>query len=117
MNEYKIALLSSDGVGPELVDSAREVLSAVERRSSGFHLEFKEYPFGKKVYDQLTKVSDSLHCWINELLAQSRTASAITETVSSVKGGPYIYSALDMLFNAMPIGRFPAIDQSRKPDP
>jgi len=51
-NEYEIALLSGDGVGPELVESARQVLSAVEKRSNSFHFEFKEYLFGEKASEK-----------------------------------------------------------------
>ena len=36
---YRIALYPGDGIGPEVVDAARSVLDAAEKRLGGFHLE------------------------------------------------------------------------------
>lgn len=49
--EHDVALLSGDGVGPELIESARRVLDEAARKSGSFRLSFHEYPFGRKAFD------------------------------------------------------------------
>jgi tartrate dehydrogenase/decarboxylase/D-malate dehydrogenase len=49
-NVYRIALYPGDGIGPEVVDATRVVLDAVERRDSGFHLEYQRFDWGMAYY-------------------------------------------------------------------
>ena len=50
MKEYRIALASGDGVGPEVTAAARRVLEAAGE-AFGFGLMFEECPVGKAAYD------------------------------------------------------------------
>src|SRR4051812_47251091 len=51
MQTYKIAVLSGDGIGPEVMTEARRVLAAVEAKF-GFRLEFTEARVGGIAIDQ-----------------------------------------------------------------
>lgn len=48
--KYKIAILKGDGIGPEVVGSARAVLSAAAERSS-LSIEFLDLPIGLEAYN------------------------------------------------------------------
>ena len=50
MNNYKIAVLKGDGIGPEIVDEAIKVLDAVSTKE-GFNLEYNEYLIGGSAID------------------------------------------------------------------
>ncbi len=50
MNNYKIAVLKGDGIGPEIVDEAIKVLDAVASKE-GFNLEYNEYLIGGSAID------------------------------------------------------------------
>ena len=50
MRNYSIALLPGDGIGPEVVAAAVEVLRALERRFDSFRLEFEELSVGAGEY-------------------------------------------------------------------
>lgn len=50
---YNIALVPGDGVGHELIASARTVLESVAQKNITFDLNFKEYPFGQGAYEEL----------------------------------------------------------------
>ncbi|MDR2199451.1 MAG: isocitrate/isopropylmalate dehydrogenase family protein [Deltaproteobacteria bacterium] len=49
MAQYQIALIPGDGIGQEVVSTAREVLE-VASSLCGFSLTFKEFPFGAEYY-------------------------------------------------------------------
>ena len=51
MKEFRITLVPGDGVGPEVVNAARQVLEMVEKVHGNFKLQFMEYPAGKGAYD------------------------------------------------------------------
>ena len=51
MKEFRITLVPGDGVGPEVVNAARQVLEMVEKVYGNFRLQFMEYPAGKGAYD------------------------------------------------------------------
>ncbi|HYE81640.1 MAG TPA: isocitrate/isopropylmalate dehydrogenase family protein [Clostridia bacterium] len=50
MRKYSIALIPGDGIGKEVVASAKEVLEAVQAASGEFSLEFETYPAGQEVF-------------------------------------------------------------------
>ena len=50
MNNYKIAVIKGDGIGPEIVDEAIKVLDAVASKE-GFNLEFNEFLLGGSAVD------------------------------------------------------------------
>ncbi|MBL8222026.1 MAG: 3-isopropylmalate dehydrogenase, partial [Bryobacterales bacterium] len=50
MQKHRIALLAGDGIGPEVVMPATQVLEAAARRRTGFHFEFIPYSAGAAEY-------------------------------------------------------------------
>ena len=50
MNHHSIALLPGDGIGPEVVSAAVDVLRAVESRTHSFRLEYEELSVGAGEY-------------------------------------------------------------------
>ena len=50
MNNYKIAVIKGDGIGPEIVDEAIKVLDAVSGKE-GFNLEYNEFLLGGSAVD------------------------------------------------------------------
>ena len=46
MRSYRIAAIPGDGIGKEVIAAGLEVLTALERRDSGFHLEVQNFPWG-----------------------------------------------------------------------
>lgn len=55
MRKYTIALIPGDGIGEEVIASAREVLEAVQAKSADFRLEFEVYPAGQKKFREIGK--------------------------------------------------------------
>ncbi len=47
---YRIVVLPGDGIGPEIVDAAVDVLEAVQELSSGFSLTYEHHPAGAGCY-------------------------------------------------------------------
>lgn len=50
MRTYNIAVISGDGIGPEVIREAVKVLNAVAALDGGFRFEFTEYPWGCEYY-------------------------------------------------------------------
>src|SRR5262249_34681311 len=50
MSTYRIAVVGGDGIGPEVIASAVEVLVAAQRLVTGFDLEFVAAPAGAGTY-------------------------------------------------------------------
>ncbi|MBV8401910.1 MAG: tartrate dehydrogenase, partial [Acetobacteraceae bacterium] len=50
MRTYKIAAMGGDGIGPEVVDAAIEVLKVCAGRDGGFRLEFQDFDWGSDYY-------------------------------------------------------------------
>jgi 3-isopropylmalate dehydrogenase len=50
MGKYRIAFISGDGIGPEVMEEALKVLRAVEGTVSGLEMEFVKCEAGAKVY-------------------------------------------------------------------
>ncbi len=49
---YKIAVIGGDGIGPEVVEAGREVLTALALEDGGFALSFTGYDWGSNYYRQ-----------------------------------------------------------------
>jgi 3-isopropylmalate dehydrogenase len=47
---FTVAVVAGDGIGPEVIASARQVLDAVQRRVGGFSLAYQELPAGAGHY-------------------------------------------------------------------
>src|SRR4249920_2199282 len=50
MKTFHIAVVAGDGIGPEVIASAMEVLSAAQSAVGGFALEFRAAPAGAGTY-------------------------------------------------------------------
>ena len=50
MRNYKIAAVGGDGIGPEVVDAAVEVLTICAARDGGFKLDFQGFDWGSDYY-------------------------------------------------------------------
>ncbi len=57
MKTYRIALYPGDGIGPEVVDAAIEVLAAAERTLGEFHLDCQRFDWGMAHYDRHGRVA------------------------------------------------------------
>ncbi len=56
MREHRIAAVPGDGIGKEVIAAGLEVLSALERRDSGFRLAVEHFPWGSDYYRQHGKL-------------------------------------------------------------
>lgn len=54
---FRIALYPGDGIGPEVLDQARRVLTAAQERVGGFALEMTRFPWGGDYYFQEGRVA------------------------------------------------------------
>jgi 3-isopropylmalate dehydrogenase len=52
MKKYKIAVVAGDGIGPDVVASGLEIMTAVEAQVGGFALEYLDAPAGATTYLQ-----------------------------------------------------------------
>src|SRR5881227_2132981 len=50
MRTYKIAAMGGDGIGPEVVDAAVQVLKVCAERDGGFTLDFQDFDWGSAYY-------------------------------------------------------------------
>ena len=57
MKTHRIALYPGDGIGPEVLDSAVEVLTAAEKRVGRFHLEYERFDWGMPHFDRHGRVA------------------------------------------------------------
>ncbi len=55
MRKYSIALIPGDGIGKEVIASARKVLETVQSGPADFELEFRVYPAGQETYQRIGK--------------------------------------------------------------
>lgn len=115
MNEYRIALLSGDGVGAELIEAASIVLEAAAAKADRFRIRFQTYPYGKKAYEQLGEACPA------ETLEGIRSSAAALLGAVCVKGIPspspigYLRKQLDLYADVRPIRSFPGV-WSLRPD-
>lgn len=52
VNKYRIAVLSGDGIGKEVIPEGLRILEAVEKKTGAFHMQFDPYPWGSDYYLQ-----------------------------------------------------------------
>jgi tartrate dehydrogenase/decarboxylase / D-malate dehydrogenase len=48
--QYRIACIPGDGIGPEVIDAALQILQAASQASSEFELEIERLPWGSAYY-------------------------------------------------------------------
>lgn len=82
----KIAILAGDGIGPEIINEAKKILTLL-REQNGLDIEMEEAPVGGVAYDQTgTSLPD-------QTLALAKTADAV---LLGAVGGPK-WDAVDMV--------------------
>jgi isocitrate/isopropylmalate dehydrogenase len=106
LKAYNIALLLGDGVGPELVRSARRVLEDIEKKLATFNLNINEYPFGENTYlDSGTAIPE-------ETLAGIKNSHATLLGGISVEGIPsptpvgFLRKELNLFADVRPVQSF-----------
>ena len=115
MKTYTIVVLKGDGIGPEVIDAALQVLEAVERREGSFRLDCHFYPAGAEYYRQ-TGMNLS-----PETFAACQAADAILKgpmglpevrnpdgTEAGILGG-VLRKGLDLYANVRPVFLFPGV--------
>ena len=115
MKTYTIVVLKGDGIGPEVIDAALQVLEAVERNEGSFRLDFHFYPAGAEYYRQ-TGMNLS-----PETFAACQAADAILKgpmglpevrnpdgTEAGILGG-VLRKGLDLYANVRPVFLFPGV--------
>ena len=55
-NQYRIASIPADGIGPEVISAGLEVLDAVAARDGGFSLTIDHYDWGSELVSQAWRV-------------------------------------------------------------
>ncbi len=115
MRSYHIVTISGDGIGPEILASALEVLAEVERRLGTFHLELEEHLGGVACYERTGKALT------DESLEACRTADAVLKapvglpwaraadgTEVGLLGG-VLRNGLDLYANVRPVKLWPGV--------
>jgi 3-isopropylmalate dehydrogenase len=123
MPTHRIVTIAGDGIGPEILGSALEVLAEVERRLDGFHLELEAHEGGAACYERTGKnLSD-------ESLEACRVADGALKapvglpwvrrpdgTEAGLLGG-VMRNGLDLYANVRPIKLWPGVDGPLKAKP
>ena len=113
--EYAIALLPGDGVGQELMASAKTVLEHIEQKTGSFRLKFKEYPFGQKAYEEYGKaVPDHTLAGLKASQAALMGAVSVAKIPSPSPVG-FLRRELNLFADVRPVRSFPGV-WSLKPD-
>jgi 3-isopropylmalate dehydrogenase len=115
MKTYSIVVLKGDGIGPEIIDAALQVLQAAAKRAGTFHLDFHFHPAGAACYRQ-TGVNMS-----PETFAACQAADAVLKgpmglpdvrradgTEAGLLGG-VLRNGLDLYANVRPVRLFPEV--------
>ena len=50
MQTYKIAVIAGDGIGPDVINEGKKVLSGIAEMDGSFHVEFTDFPWGCEYY-------------------------------------------------------------------
>ncbi|MBR1398001.1 MAG: tartrate dehydrogenase [Selenomonadaceae bacterium] len=58
MNKIKIAVVAGDGIGPEVIESGKQVLNGVANLMGDLSVEFTDFPYGCDYYKKTGKMMD-----------------------------------------------------------
>ncbi len=58
MQTYRIAVIAGDGIGPEVIDEGKKVLSGIAAMDGGFAVEYTDFPWGCEYYLKHGKMMD-----------------------------------------------------------
>ncbi len=123
MPSHRIVTISGDGIGPEIMESARSVLAETERRLGGFQLDLEEHLGGAGCYDQTGSALT------DDSLEACRTADAVLKaptglpwkrrpdgTEAGLLGG-LLRNGLDLYANIRPIKTWPGTSPAIRAEP
>ena len=115
MRTHRIAVIAGDGIGPELVDAALDVLRAIQARDGGFQIETEAVSAGAQHY-VATGANISEHG-----MAACRAADAVLKGPVGLPGivgpdgteagllGGTLRGGLDLYANLRPVRRWPGV--------
>lgn len=58
MKKWNIAVIAGDGIGPEVIESGKKVLSGIADIDKSFAVEFTDFPYGCEYYKKTGKMMD-----------------------------------------------------------
>lgn len=58
MKKFNIAVIAGDGIGPEVINSGKQVLSGIAELSKQFDIEFTDFPYGCEYYKRTGKMME-----------------------------------------------------------
>ena len=58
MKKINIAVIAGDGIGPEVIESGKKVLSGIAEISKEFEVQFTDFPYGCEYYKKTGKMMD-----------------------------------------------------------
>jgi isocitrate/isopropylmalate dehydrogenase len=118
MKTYNIVVLKGDGIGPEIIDAALQVLNVVEKRERKFHLDYQFHDAGAAYYRKTGRNISP------ETFAACQKADAILKgpvglpdvrnpdgTEAGLLGG-VLRKGLDLYANVRPIRLFPEVSSA-----
>ena len=118
MNTYNIVVLKGDGIGPEIIDAALQVLEAVEKRSGNFQLALQFHDAGAAYYRQTgTNMSQDTFAACQKADAILKGPMGLPEvrnpdgTEAGILGG-VLRKGLDLYANIRPIRLFPEVNST-----
>ena len=50
MQTYKIAVIAGDGIGPDVINEGKKVLTGIAKMDGSFQVEFTDFPWGCEYY-------------------------------------------------------------------
>ena len=59
MKKFNIAVVAGDGIGPEVIESGKQVLSGIAKTSKEFEVAFTDFPYGCKYYKKTGVMMDA----------------------------------------------------------
>ncbi len=118
MKTYNIVVLRGDGIGPEIIDAALQVLEAVEERSGNFQLALQFHEAGAAYYRQTgTNLSQDTFAACERADAILKGPMGLPEvrnpdgTEAGILGG-VLRKGLDLYANIRPIRLFPEVSSA-----
>ena len=113
MKTYQIAVLSGDGIGPEIVDGALQVLETLQKQVGQFHLDYQFYEAGAACYQKIGEnISVQTLAAIEKADAVFKGATGLPEvrkpdgTEAGMLGG-VLRNGFDLYANLRPMRLFP----------
>ena len=59
MKNFNVAVIAGDGIGPEVIESGKEVLNGISKMSGEFKINFVDFPYGCNYYKKTGLMMDS----------------------------------------------------------